>query len=149
MWANGVDLIAWFLLMDHPPSVSFYQSGLYFNNARLAAAKPKPVLEAFRFPFVALRRGGGVYVWAHTPFGKRGSVSVQQRVKRKWKSVKRLTVDRYGIAQAVLKTRPVGEFRAVFGRERSLPFSMRVPPDRFFNPFGQTTLLEPNGQPNC
>jgi hypothetical protein len=149
MWANGVDLIAWFLLMDQPPTVSFYQSGLYFHADRLAAAKPKPFLEAYRFPFVALRRGGGVYVWAHTPFGKSGLVVVQQRVKRQWKTLKKVRTDRYGIAQAVLKVKSVGDFRAVFGRETSLPFSMRVPPDRFFNPFGQTTLLEPNGQPNC
>jgi hypothetical protein len=149
MWASGVDLIAWFLLVDQLPTESFYQSGLYFHAQQLAAAKPKPFFEAFRFPFVAFRRGGGVYVWAHTPFGKPGSVVVQQRAKRGWKPVKKLRADRYGIAQAVLRVRPVGQFRAVLGGERSLPFSMRVPPDRFFNPFGQTTLLEPNGQPNC
>ena len=147
MWASGVDLIAWFLLTDQPQTTSFYQSGLYFYAPRLASAKPKPFLEAFRFPFVALLRGSGVYVWAHTPLGKPGVITVQQTFKGGWKNVKRLRVDRYGIAQAVLRMRPVGQFRAVLGGERSLPFSMRVPPDRFFNPFGQATLLEPNGQP--
>jgi hypothetical protein len=149
MWANGADLIAWFLLMDQPPTVSFYQSGLYFQASQLASAKPKPFFEAFRFPFVALRRGRGVYVWAHTPLGKRGTVVIQQLAGRRWKQVKKLGTDRYGIAQAVLKVKPTGQFRALLGREKSLPFSMRVPPDKFFNPFGQTTLLEPNGQPNC
>jgi hypothetical protein len=149
MWASGVDTIAWYLLMDQPPTLSFYQSGLYFQSAQLASAKPKPFFEAFRFPFVALRRGSGVYVWAHTPVARKGTVVIQQAVGRRWKKVRSLRADRYGIAQAVLRVRPVGQFRALLGRERSLPYSMQVPPDQFFNPFGQATLLEPNGSTNC
>jgi hypothetical protein len=149
VWANGIDMIAWFLLMDQARSVSFYQSGLYFHSARLTTARPKPFFQAFRLPFVALRRGSGVYVWAHTPFGRRGSVAVQQSAGGGWKQVARLRADRNGIVQAVLKVRPMGQFRAVVGSEKSLPFSMRVPRDRFFNPFGQTTLLEPNVKTNC
>jgi hypothetical protein len=149
MWANGVDMIAWFQLMDQPRSVSFYQSGLYFHASRLASARPKPFIGAFRFPFVALRRGSGVYVWAHTPFGRRASVGIQQSVGGRWRQVARLRTDPYGIVQAVLKVRQAGQFRAVLGGEKSLPFSMRVPRDRFFNPFGQTTLLEPNAKVNC
>jgi hypothetical protein len=148
MWASGVDMIAWFLLMDQPRN-SPYQSGLYFGASRLASAKPKPFFQGFRFPFVALRRGPGVYVWAHTPFGRRASITVQQSVKRHWKNVAKLRTDRYGIAQAILRVTPKGQFRALMGREKSLPFSMRVPPDRFFNPFGGTTIFEPNVRPNC
>ena len=148
MWASGVELIAWFKLMDDPLSSSYYQSGLFFHSERLAAARPKPFIEAFRFPFVAFRRGQHVFVWAHTPFGRRGVIAVQQTFKGGWTSVKRLRADRFGIAQGLLSARPVGRFRAVLGNgEKSLPFSMRVPPDRFFNPFGQTQLLEPNGKP--
>jgi Cellulase (glycosyl hydrolase family 5) len=149
MWANGVDMIAWFLLMDQPQTFSYYQSGLYFNASRLASAKPKPYFEAFRFPFVALRRGRGVYVWAHTPFGRRAAIVIQQTVKGRWKQVAKLRTDRYGIAQVVLKVKPAGQFRALLGGEKSLPFSMRVPPDHFYNPFGQATLFEPNAKPDC
>ena len=47
----------------------------------------------------------------------------------------------------MLKATPVGQFRAVLATgEKSLPFSMRVPPDKRFNPFGQASLLEPNGK---
>jgi hypothetical protein len=147
MWANGVTSISWFKLMDDPMTSSYYQSGLVFHASTLAAAKPKPYLEAFRFPFVALRRGSRVYVWAHTPFSKPARVTVQQKSGRAWTTTARLTADRYGIAQAILKVRPVGQFRAILGttREKSLPFSMRVPPDHFYNPFGLPTLLEPNG----
>jgi hypothetical protein len=63
--------------------------------------------------------------------------------------VVKLRTDRYGIAQAVLKVKPAGVFRVLFGGDRSLPFSMQVPPDQFFNPFGQTLQLEPNWQPTC
>jgi hypothetical protein len=148
MWASGVDMIAWFLLMDQARPGD-YQSGLYFHASRLASAKPKPFFQAFRFPFVALRRGRGVYVWAHTPLGRRATVVVERATGRRWKPVKKLRTDRYGIVQAVLKVKPTGEFRALLGREKSLPFSMRVPPDQFFNPFGLPTILEPNGRPNC
>jgi hypothetical protein len=149
MWANGIDAIYWFKLVDDPMRASFYQSGLLFRGRTLASARPKPYLEAFRFPFVALARGSGVYVWAHTPFGRAGRVTVQQSTGRGWKTAASLKADRYGIAQANLSVKPAGQFRAILGttHEKSLPFSMRVPADRFFNPFGETTLLEPNGKP--
>jgi hypothetical protein len=148
MWANGIDMIAWFLFMDQPRPAP-YQSGLYFHASRVASAKPKPFLQGFRFPFVALHREHGVYVWAHTPFGRRASIVIQQLSNGRWRQVAKLRTDRYGIAQAVLKVKPTGEFRALLGREKSLSFSMRVPPDRFFNPFGQTAPLEPKGKANC
>ena len=149
MWANGIDAVYWFKLMDDPLRTSFYQSGLVFHARTLAAAKPKPYFEAFRFPFVALARGSSVYVWAHTPFGRPARVTVQQSSGSRWRTTAVLKADRYGIAQANLSAKPVGQFRAILGtrHEKSLPFSMTVPPDRFFNPFGETTLLEPNGKP--
>jgi hypothetical protein len=145
MWANGVELVTWLQLMDDPLATSFYQSGLYFWARTIGAAKPKPFIQAFRLPFVALRRGNGVFVWAHTPLGRTGRVIVQQTFKGGWTRVKVLRTDRYGVAQAVLPRKPIGQFRAIFGLQKSLPFSMRVPKDRFFNPFGQRVLLEPNG----
>lgn len=145
---SGIELITWLQLMDDPITASFYQSGLFFRGNTFAVAKPKPFLEGFRFPFVGLRRGSRVYIWAHTPLGKPGVVGVQQAFKGGWSQVKRLRADRNGIAQAVLDVRPTGQFRAILrsNGEKSLPFSMRVPPDQFFNPFGMTLLLEPNGK---
>jgi hypothetical protein len=147
MWASGVDTILWFKLMDDPMASSIRQSGLYFNAATFAAAKLKPFRAAFRFPFVALRRGSGVYVWAHTPLGKPGLVSVQQTVTGRWTQVRKLRTDRYGIAQAVLKVKPTGRFRAILVGDgtTSLPFSMHVPPDGFYNIFGQIAPGDPVG----
>jgi hypothetical protein len=147
MWTIGIDLVGWFQLMDTPLDKSYFQSGLVFHAPSLAVAKPKPFRQGLRFPFVAFRRGGRVYVWAHTPFGKPARITVQQAFRGGWTRVATLRTDRFGIAQAALKVKPVGQFRAALASgEKSLPFSMRVPPDRFFNPFGQASTLEPNGQ---
>jgi hypothetical protein len=141
MWANGIEHVSWFRLMDDPLTVTIFQSGLFFNARTIDVAKPKPFIEGFRFPFVALRRGKLVYVWAHTPLGRPARVTVQQTFSGGWRTVKTLRTDRYGIAQASLHARASGQFRAVLaGGERSLPFSMRVPRDRFFNPFGRAVL---------
>jgi hypothetical protein len=131
--------------MDDPMTSTIFQSGLYFNAATLAAAKPKPLVEAFRLPFVALRRGTRVYVWAHTPFGKPARIMVEQTFRGGWKNVGSLRTDRFGIAQSVLNVKPVGQLRAALGSGgRSLPFSMRVPRDRFVSPFGMN-VLTPHG----
>jgi hypothetical protein len=141
IWANGIEHVSWFRLMDDPLTVTIFQSGLYFNAPTVDVAKPKPFIEGFRFPFVALKRGSRVYVWAHTPRGVPAVVTVQQTFSGGWKVVKKLRTDRYGIAQATLQARPAGQFRAVLpGGERSLPFSMRVPRDHFYNPFGRPVL---------
>jgi hypothetical protein len=81
--------------------------------------------------------------------GEAGRVVVQQTFNGGWKKVASIATDRFGVAQKLLRVEPIGKFRAVFGKrsEKSLPFSMRIPRDQFFNPFGQTTLLEPKGTP--
>ena len=148
MWASGIDLIGWFKLMDDPVTTSYFQSGLFFRGATFRQAKPKPFLEGFRFPFVALRRGKGVYVWAHTPVGKPGEVVVQQTFRGGWKRVASLQADRYGIVQAVLNVKRVGQFRAILASgEKSLAFSMSVPREHVVNPFGRASLPRKAGQP--
>src|SRR5579859_1156221 len=84
MWQNGVDLVTWLELVDGPMATSFYQSGLYYYGATLAAQKPKPILEAFRFPFVAYRSGRNAAVWGRTPWGRPLGVVVEQQVGRRW-----------------------------------------------------------------
>jgi hypothetical protein len=148
MWTNGISLVVWLQLYDGPLS-NFYQGGLYFLPGANGNARAKAILEGFRFPFVALRRGSGVYVWARTPAGRPARLVIEQRAKRKWKKVAALTTTSAGIAEKVLRVKPVGAFRARMfpTNERSLPFSMVVPPDHFYNPFGLTEVLEP-GQPS-
>jgi hypothetical protein len=68
---------------------------------------------------------------------------IQQSVGRRWQRVRTLSTDRVGIFRAtVAGDRRGGPLRAVLAgtTEASVPFSLVVPPDRFFNPFGQTKL---------
>ena len=61
-WRSGVSLFTWFGLEDSPGSSPF-KSGLYFYAPLLEDAQPKPVLTAFRFPFVAYLQKKTVDVW--------------------------------------------------------------------------------------
>ena len=100
--------------------------------------RAKHSLQAFRFPFVAFREGGGVSVWGRTPSGKSGSVIVERRAGRGWVSVARLRADRNGIFSRRLPRSRATTFRArlVSPSESSIPFSLIVPPDRPTTPFG-------------
>ena len=137
MWSAGVSLCVWFRLSDDPAGETSYQSGLYFHSANLRTARPKLSLEAFRFPFVALREGDRILVWGRTPGGKRGRVIIEQEGSD-WTRVGALAADRYGIFSGRLSPRGDGDFRARLVGEgsTSVPFSLTVPPDRSFNPFG-------------
>jgi hypothetical protein len=133
MWRNGISLVTWFMLRDDDLKASFYQSGLYYLSG-----KPKPFLQGFRFPLVAFKRDGGVYVWGRTPTARRGRVLLEQRVEGKWRRLGVLTADRFGIFQHRYRVTP-GESvrgRLLGTRERTLWFSLTPVPDRFYRPFG-------------
>src|SRR5207247_1145241 len=66
VWAAHVSLYTWYQLIDFPRGNPF-RSGLYFRGKTFAKARPKPILAAFRFPFVAFKHGSRIYVWGRTP----------------------------------------------------------------------------------
>jgi len=141
MWRSGVSMVTWFQLRDDAPTTSFYQAGLYDGRGRAKAFR-----EAFRFPFVAFPQGNGVYAWGRTPWGKPGVVAVEQRAKGgPWKPLGNVRSNRYGVFEGTFRTGTTGFLRArlLSTGERSAAFSLAEVPDQFFNPFGQTTLLEP------
>jgi hypothetical protein len=142
MWKAGVSLVTWFKLRDdaangRPHSDSF-ESGLYFRCQTLSCDRPKPALQAFRFPFVAFRNGRRVYFWGRTPSGKRGRVIVEQAVGKRWKRLAQMRTDRYGIFSRRVRTSRKGRLRARLagGGTQARPFSLRRPPDLPVNPFG-------------
>jgi hypothetical protein len=145
MWLNGISLVVWFQIRDTTSTISgehLFQSGLYFGcDGGPECWKPKPSLEAFRFPFVAFTSGKRVRVWGRTPFGRRGRVAIEQRGSS-WHRVATLRANRFGIFTDVLKTSKHGFMRARLLApsaqvgERSVPFSLRRVPDRSVNPFG-------------
>jgi hypothetical protein len=140
MWQNGVTVVTWLQTRDQRLSQSYYQSGLWYVNGR-----PKPALRAFRFPFVAFRSQGGVFVWGRAPHGRPGRVLIQQSVNGEWRQLRVVVGDRFGIFRATVTGHGRGQLRAVVAatQETSVLFSLRVPADRFFNPFGLPTRLEP------
>jgi hypothetical protein len=140
MWTHGVSLVTWFLLRDEPLATSFYQSGLYFRGPSLARDRPKPALQAFRFPFVAFAQHaqGRVHVWGRTPSGRRARVLVEQQFRGGWKRLGIVQANANGIFQARFASHRTGFVRArtVDRGERAVPFSLARVPDRTFHPFG-------------
>jgi hypothetical protein len=139
MWTNGVSMVTWFLLRDEPFPDQMFQSGLYTRGPTgVARDKPKPALRAFRFPFVAFRqRDGAIMYWGRTPAGVKKAVVVEQQ-RDGWKRVALPRVDRYGIFQGAVQSRGNGRLRArlVDGSDTALSFSLNVPKDFRFCPWG-------------
>lgn len=130
----GVSLVTWFLLRDEPLASSPYQSGMYFRNGRA-----KLTLQAFRFPFVAFRDDKGVLVWGRTPTGKGGRVIVERRSSGGWVRVAALDANTFGVFRGRFAAQSAGAMRARLpaAGDASLAFSLTVPPDRSYRPFGE------------
>ena len=138
MWKNNVRVVTWLQLRDQPLGEGYYQSGLRFTSRT-----PKPIMRAFRFPFVAFAGKNGVAVWGRTPLGRPERVVVQWSNGRPWKTLAVLSAGPTGVFRSNLRLRTDGRLRAKVGSVASRAFSLVVPPDQVFNPFGQDTPLEP------
>jgi hypothetical protein len=130
MWKSGVTLGTWFLLQDRPSNTPF-QSGLYYRSSSLADAQAKPLLAPFSFPFVAyLKRHGRVDIWGRDTTSDRQDVTIQERIRGRWRTAASVTSNRYGIFQATL---PLGAKSSYWvrasapGSGNSSSFSLRVP----------------------
>jgi len=113
-------------------------------------ASPKPILRAFRFPVVAIPQGQGVYVWGRTPGGVPGRVRIEWSGGHGgWRLLRTMSTNRYGIFESTFAIAPTGlvHARLVTGGLTSAAFGVPPVADRFFNPFGQTTLVEPKHGP--
>lgn len=135
MWSDGVSLVTWFLIRDEPFPQKMFQSGLFTLDG-----KPKLALRAFRFPLVAFRqKSGAITYWGRTPSSSKKAVVVEQKQGARWTKLVTPTVDRYGIFQGrIPKVRGQGALRArlVDRSDVSLPFSLTVPKDFRFCPWG-------------
>jgi hypothetical protein len=131
-WKDGVSLFTWFLIRDQPLSNRVGQSGFYYRSDKgIASDRAKPTLRAFRFPFVAFpKKKNDVYLWGRTPTSAAENVLIERQSGSRWKLVKRLKANRYGIFQARVD-RPVKttylRARLANGRDQSLPFSLKTP----------------------
>jgi hypothetical protein len=149
MWRNGITLVAWLQLRDDPLAQSFLQSGLYYRGSSLASDSRKPLLRAFRFPFVAYPSSPGIKVWGRTPTSKGDGVAVEARIAGRWRAIGRLAAAANGMFQATLAvggTADLVRARDISTGDVAAAFSLKAPPDHFYNPFGQPTLLEPRSK---
>ena len=150
-WKAGATRFTWWSLVDQDLSESQFQSGLFFNCAGgFSCAKAKPFVENFRFPFVAQinpakKRNRGrpkpprtAMVWGRTPGSTAARISIDQRIGKRWKSVGKLSADRFGVFQArSLKLRGKGRLRArIKSGPASMAFGLGKTRDRFVKPFG-------------
>jgi hypothetical protein len=142
MWLSGVSLVTWFLLQDYP-SPSPYQCGLYFNSSSIESARAKPVLTAFRFPFVAYlgKKKTTVSVWGRDATSDKEIVTIQRRHGKggSWQTVARISSNANGIFQATLKLKATKKdwLRAsALGSGNSLAFSLTRPKDPHIGPWG-------------
>jgi len=139
-WRSGVSLLTWFGLEDQR-SPSPYQSGLYFHSRSLQSPRAKPVLTAFRFPFVAYLGRSSVRVWGRDATSDSQRVTVQRRhgKRGKWQTVGYVVANGSGVFQATLKLHATRSdwLRAVApGSGKSLPFSLTVPHHPHIGPWG-------------
>jgi cellulase (glycosyl hydrolase family 5) len=140
MWLSGVSLATWFLLQDYR-SPSPYQSGLYFRSGSLDSARPKGVLTAFRFPFVAYLHKSTVSTWGRVATSDQRLVTIQFRPGKSgtWRTVALIRSNGYGIFKAKLRLKATtkGWLRAVApGSGTSLAFSFKVPHAPNIGPWG-------------
>src|SRR5262245_41379470 len=105
-WRCGVSLFTWFDLEDLS-GTGPYKSGLYFHGKSLGGARPKPVLTAFRFPFVAYLHGSTVSVWGRDATSDKQRVTIQLRHGNSgsWRTVAYVVANSNGIYRATLKLR--------------------------------------------
>jgi hypothetical protein len=130
-WRSGVSLFTWFDLEDQGGSGP-YKSGLYFHAASLADARPKRLLTAFRFPFVAYLHRSTVSVWGRDATSDKQRVTIQLRHGKsgRWRTVAFIVANRYGIYRATLKLKSSKKdwLRAVAPHSgKSLAFALKVP----------------------
>jgi hypothetical protein len=142
-WRAGVSAFLWNKLRDQNPSEgpdNFAQGGLYLRGASLAEDRPKRVLGAFRFPFVAFSARAGVRVWGRTPSSRPGPVTIEAHQDQRWRSIAELATDRFGIVKGVVRTsygrNSRGLVRATYRGRTSLPFSLHYVHDIYVQPFG-------------
>jgi hypothetical protein len=144
-WLAGVGNFFWFSLTGFPWeglwSSENIETGLYFRGATLAENRPKEVMYAFRFPFVAYRDRRGISFWGRTPTSTGGGVAIQVQEGFRWRSVSATRAAPDGIFRGAVRTSygrgDHGKVRAVYSGESAIPFSLH--PVREFHqpPFGR------------
>jgi hypothetical protein len=144
-WSAGVSHFFWYSLCDSAPDPSLpfsetLESGLYFRGETLAEDRPKRVLYAFRFPFVAFPDEDGFSFWGRTPTSAAGKVIIEIQDGGEWRPASVAHADAGGIFEGAVKTSygqdGRGFVRARYLTETAIPFSLRDVKSFYQPPFG-------------
>jgi hypothetical protein len=140
MWKSGISLATWYLLQDVPGN-TVDKSGLYFAGKPITAARAKPTLTAFRFPFVAYLHPGRVSVWGRDATSTKTTVTIERRTGSRgaWHVIARIVSNSHGIFTANLTLAATAKdwLRAVApGSGKSLAFSLTQPVYPHIGPWG-------------
>ncbi|MCB8914435.1 MAG: hypothetical protein H6532_01180 [Thermoleophilales bacterium] len=149
-WKAGVSRFMWLTLRDWPrpegvPWNQTIDSGLYFRGATIEKDRPKPNLQAFRFPFVTFPARKGITIWGRTASSTSGKVTIEYKKGGKWRKLATVRANRNGIFQASIR-KPVArklakrkrdQVRAKYKGETSRAFSLRPQRDFWQPPFGK------------
>lgn len=144
-WINGVTNFFWYSLFDQEPQPQrpfneTVQAGLYYWAANPAEMVAKPVMYAYRFPFLAIRNGKGLKYWGRTPNGQGGRIVLEAFRHGRWRKLGKAKANAVGIFKGKLKTSygktKKGSVRARYGAEASPGFPMKRVGDFAHAPFG-------------
>jgi len=144
-WSAGVSRFFWLCLRDNAPNPAVssresIEAGLYSRGPSIAEDRPKPVLSAFRFPFVAFPNGAGFTFWGRTPTSAGGAVAIEVRERGKWLVDSFARANGNGIFEGTAVTtygsNGRGFVRARYQQETAVPFSLQEVKDFYQPPFG-------------
>ncbi len=145
LWIAGVGMAEWQFLVDPYPGTplatstggvvyvprpaGLYSAGVVNGRSEPAAARPKPFLRGFTFPFDPLRVDQGhVRVWALLT--RPGVRVLLQRLTRggRWRTVIGLHADGYGVLNQLVRLRGAADLRLASGQLMSTP--VQIPHSR-------------------
>lgn len=107
MWRAGTSLVIWQGIRDETPA---YLAG---GGLETPGGRPKPSLQAFAFPFVAVARGRSGLAWGRVPSGRRARVAIQVRHEGGWRRVASVPTEGAGVFSARLPIVQGATYRAV------------------------------------
>ena len=123
LWRQGAPVVMGLQLVDGfgGDGTGGIQTGLFFADGR-----KKPAFQAWRFPFVLDRlQGPAVKVWTIPP--RNGTLQIQRKVGKNWRTISRAAGRDGKILQRTVRLPGSATLRGVVGGEESLAFSVSGP----------------------